>query len=245
MGKKKWKEMSHLDRDKYMSKVGNQLGVNESDYYDYTSRPDRGLTLNKEKYQAAVQNTMGNDYDTRRAMEAKGLSGNKKAQKFAEKGIASAKDVFKSHKLMEKFHQDNGNGGDFSSASDYAGVAYKAAQQERKDYGRDFATVDDLNSLRDDLEQQEEASDYTPKPIEKSDALARAEDRLSGAEGYNAGSIYESNNRPAATDNTTADVTQSFLFDYKDKVKEKFGPMTNTEREVSNAAKRVQDSFGR
>ena len=111
-------------------------------------------------------------------------------------------------------------------------------------YRREFASIKDMNALRDDLEAQEEAANKQPRPIEKSDALARAEDRLAEAES-GIGSIYGQNNDPAATDNPPADASAAFLYDYREKVKEKYGPLTNTEREVSNAAKRVQDAYGR
>ena len=186
-----------------------------------------------------------NDYDTRRTMEAQAMAGKKKAQKYAENGFKNTKDVMKANNMFERWHKKTGNGGDFSSNSDFAGLTHNSVQRERDKFSRDLATVDDLNALRDDLEQQEEATNKQPGPMEKSDALARAEDRLSEAEGYSAGSIYENNNRPAATDNTTADVTKSFLYDYKNKVREENGPFSNTEREISNAAKALQDPFGR
>lgn len=134
-----------------------------------------------------------------------------------------------------------------NSASDAENIISAYNNEERftkDDAKKDFATIKDINALRDDLEAQEEVTQKQTQPIEKSDALARAEDRLSKYR-RDFSSIYEQNNADAATDNPPADASKHFLYDYRDKVKEKYGPLTNTEREVSNAAKRVQDAYGR
>jgi hypothetical protein len=194
--------------------------------------------IDKELAKAAM-----NDYDTRRTLEAQAMAGKKKAQKYAQNGFKDSVDVIKANNMFERWHKKQGNGGDFSSASDYAGLTWNSVQRDREKSHRQFASIQDLNALRDDLEAQEEASQKQARPIEKSDALARAEDRLN--QDYSPGSIYSQNNTDAATDNPPADASKHFLYDYRDKVKEKYGPLTNTEREVSNAAKRVQDAYGR
>ena len=189
-----------------------------------------------------------NDYDLRRTVEAAAMSGKKKAIKLQKKGFKSIDDVTNWANFSEKAAKRHGQGGDFSSASDYMGLTKSMVLRDRakqdEAYRREFASIKDMNALRDDLEAQEEATNYQPQPIEKSDALARAEDRLAEAESSPI-SIYGQNNDAAATDNPPADASKHFLYDYREKVKEKYGPLTNTEREVSNAAKRVQDAYGR
>ena len=203
---------------------------------------------NRENYSKNMIEGARNDYDLRRTMEAAAMSGKKKAIKLQKKGFKDIDDVRKWQNFSEKAAKRHGQGGDFSSASDYMGLTQSMVKRDRakqdEAYRREFASIKDMNALRDDLEAQEEASNYQAQPIEKSDALARAEDRLAEAES-SPGGIYGQNNDAAATDNPPADASKAFLYDYRDKVKEKYGPLTNTEREISNAAKRVQDAYGR
>ena len=205
-------------------------------------------TRNRENYQKNMIEGARNDYDLRRTMEAAAMSGKSKAQKLQQKGFRNVDDVRKWQNFSEKAAKRHGQGGAFDSATDYMGLTNSMVKRDRnkqsESYRREFASIKDMNALRDDLEAQEEQSQYQNKPLEKSDALARAEDRLAEAES-SPGSIYGQNNDAAATDNPPADASAKFLYDYRDKVKEKYGPLTNTEREVSNAAKRVQDGFGR
>ena len=76
-----------------------------------------------------------------------------------------------------------------------------------------------MNALRDDLEAQEEQSNHQQQqPLEKSDALARAEDRLAEAES-SPGGIYGQNNDAAATDNPPADASKSSFMTIETKSK--------------------------
>ena len=200
---------------------------------------------NRENYSKNMIEGARNDYDLRRTVEAAAMSGKKKAIKLQKKGFKDIDDVRKWQNFSEKAAKRHGQGGDFADASDYMGLTKSMVQRDRRKFSDGLATIDDMNALRDDLEQQEEASNHQQQqPMEKSDALARAEDRLAEAE-QGIGGIYRQSNGPAATDSPARDASKAFLYDYKDKVKEKYGPLTNTEREVSNAAKRVQDPFGR
>ena len=250
MGKKKnWKNMSITERRSKTDKMGERLGIDKGDFKDYNhSRSDRGLMHNQGKYEEAVRKGMMNDYDTRRGLEAAAMSGDKKAGKIAAKGFSNLRQASKGYDYLAKLKKEHVGGGGFHGAKNKAGLTQALVELDREKqdegYKREFASIKDMNALRDDLEAQEEASNYQKPEIEKSDALARAEDRVNEADG-GAGSIYGSNNAPAATDNPPADASKHFLYDYRDKVKEKYGPLTNTEREISNAAKRVQDSYGR
>jgi hypothetical protein len=211
-------------------------------------RTDRGSKYRGvDEVRDDLAKAMMNDYDTRRTMEAAAMAGNKDAKKFAKKGFKGGK-VERGWEAYKGLKKEYVGGGGMDGPKNRAGLTYAAVKADRDaqtaDYQSRFASIQDLNSLRDDLEAQEEAANYEPAPLEKSDALARAEDRLSEYEANPSG-IYSNNNKPAATDNPPADASQHFLYDYKEKLKEKFAPLTNTEREVSNAAKRVQDAHGR
>ena len=194
-----------------------------------------------------IAKAMMNDYDTRRGMEAAAMAGDKDAKKFAKKGF-KAGNIYSAWDKLSALKKEHVGGGGMNGPKNIAGLTHALVKHDRETqdegYRREFASIKDMNALRDDLEAQEEAANKQPRPIEKSDALARAEDRLAEAES-GIGSIYGQNNDPAATDNPPADASAAFLYDYRDKVKEKYGPLTNTEREVSNAAKRVQDAYGR
>lgn len=251
MGKnnKSWKKMSITERNAKTKQMGDRIGVDPSNFKDYNhSRSDRGLMFNQDKYNEAVRNGMMNDYDTRRGLEAAAMSGDKKAAKIAAKGFANLRQASKGYDHLAKLKKEHVGGGGFDDPENKAGLTQALVELDREKqdegYRREFASIKDLNALRDDLETQEEASNHEPAPIEKSDALARAEERLNEAE-TGAGSIYGSNNAPAATDNPPADASKHFLYDYREKIKERHQPFTNTERELSNAAKRVQDAYGR
>ena len=127
-----------------------------------------------------------NDYDLRRTIEAAAMSGKKKAIKLQKKGFKDVGDVRKWQNFSEKAAKRHGQGGDFSSDSDYMGLTKSMVIRDRnkqdEGYRREFASIKDMNALRDDLEAQEEASNHQTQPLEKSDALARAEDRLTEAE---------------------------------------------------------------
>ena len=246
---KKWKKMSITERRAKTDKMGERLGIDKGDFKDYNhSRSDRGLMHNQEKYEEAVRKGMMNDYDTRRGLEAAAMSGDKKAAKIAAKGFANLRQASRGYDYLAKLKKEHVGGGGFHGAKNKAGLTQALVELDREKqdegYRREFASIKDLNALREDLEAQEEAANYEPPPIEKSDALARAEERLAEFD-RNPGSIYSNNNADAATDNPPADASKHFLYDYRNKIKEKFQPFTNTEREISNAAKRVQDAYGR
>ena len=233
------KEWAHL-KERYG--VRGAQGGKPDNYGPGSDRRD------KEDVYDDIMAAARNDYDTRRGLEAAGLSGHKKAGKLSKNGFNSINDVQKAQDVLGKLKKKHVGGGGMGGAKNIMGLTHALVEHDREtqteQYKRDFASIKDLNALRDDLEAQEEASNYQSPEIEKSDALARAEDRVNEAD-TGAGSLYSSNNKPAATDNPPADASKHFLYDYREKVKEKFGPLTNTEREVSNAAKRVQDPFGR
>ena len=174
-----------------------------------------------------------NDYDTRRGIEAAAMSGHKKSEKLAKGGFNNIKDVAKANNVLARLKKKHVGGGGMSGAKNIMGLTHALVEHDREvqdeGYRREFASIKDMNALRDDLESQEEASNHNPAPIEKSDALARAEERVNEAD-HGPGSIYSSNNADAATDNPPADASKAFLYDYREKVKEKFAPSPRADR---------------
>ena len=104
-----------------------------------------------------------NDYDTRRTIEAAAMSGKKKAEKYAKNGFSDLTDVTKANNMFAKMHKRQGNGGDFSSNSDYAGLTYNMVQRDR-------------NKLKDSMSvgEQEEAAKSPEEPYQESDELSNA-----------------------------------------------------------------------
>ena len=97
-----------------------------------------------------------NDYDTRRGLEAMAMSGKKKAEDLAKGGLNSASDVMNANNLQRKQHARMGNGGDFSSASDFAGVSYGSVERDRRKFTEandaKYASKADLASMKDKME---------------------------------------------------------------------------------------------
>jgi len=72
-----------------------------------------------------------NDYDARRTLEAAALSGKGKAQKLLDKGFDDVNDVRKAQNFFEKAAKRHGQGGSFSSASDYMGLTQSMVERDR------------------------------------------------------------------------------------------------------------------
>ena len=73
-----------------------------------------------------------NDYDLRRTVEAAALSGKKKAIELQKKGFKSLDDVTNWGNFSEKAAKRHGQGGDFSSASDYMGLTKSMVLRDRR-----------------------------------------------------------------------------------------------------------------
>ncbi len=120
-----------------------------------------------------------NDYDTRRGIEAMAMSGKKKAEKIAKNGFMDPGDVMNANNIQRKQHERMGNGGDFSSRSDFAGVSYGAVKRDR----RKFTEANDAKyASKADLENMKPAEDpdtgFTdPQMTEESDKLKEARER--------------------------------------------------------------------
>ena len=156
MGKKKEKTFRASPFD-YMkggriAEMGERYGINKDDYnvgFERAGHPDgKG---DRDDYEEAIRRAAMSDYDTRRTMEAQAMSGKKKAQKYAEGGFNNIQDVIKANNMRERWHKNAGNGGSFSSASDFAGQTHRAVERERSKqtaaYDKTYAKTTDLNDL--------------------------------------------------------------------------------------------------
>ena len=189
--------------------LGDRYGVDHKDYninMGRNSGSGRSYKGDRDDYDEAVRKAAMSDYDTRRTMEAQAMSGNKDAKKFAKKGFKNIGKVYEGNELMRDLHKEYGNGGSFSSASDFAGLTYKSVKADRDaqtaTYDKQYASQDMLNSkiaeLKDTLKAQEEQQ--APVEIEESPELKAAKERLSGGEYNTTDSIYKSSTpRPEPT----------------------------------------------
>ena len=252
MGKKKdkWKSMSITERNEKMRKIGKEMGVDPSRYTKTqgVGANAGGDTFDEEAYNEAVKNRFSNDYSVRSAMESAAMAGNKKAEKFARGGIGSMKAASKARDLMEKWHGKHGNGGNFSSPADYAGVSmtWKEEDRERQTaaYDDKYAKTTDLNKLKDELMAQ--ATDKAAgTPIEPSDRMAAVEERFEKAAGNSPPSMFDKDNADPAKADDQADAARTFANDYKLDVAKGARIKSDIETGISNAAEHVRDTYGR
>ena len=137
-----------------------------------------------------------NDYDLRRTMEAAAMSGKKKATEASKERLQrTLMTCVTGRTSLKKQRSVTAKVVTSALASDYMGLTRSMVERDRQKFSDGLATVDDMNALRDDLEQQEEATNHQQQqPMEKSDALARAEDRLAEAESspgrHNGGNLW-------------------------------------------------------
>ena len=203
--------------NKKARKAGERYGVNHSDYG--FNRPGQGGIQKKDpkNYGKAVAAAAMNDYDTRRTIEAAALSGKKKAQQYAENGFSNLTDVTKANNMFAKMHKRQGNGGEFSSNSDYAGLTYNMVQRDR-------------NKMTDSMtanEQQKEAESGAIAPV--SDRLQQDRDTVEEIDNkdYN---VFNNNIDKGDNQTQRTQAADAFLGKYKlDLKKEKnFQPVLPT-----------------
>lgn len=117
----------------------------------------------RKSYAARVSRAVNNDYDTRRTLEAKALSGDKDAREFAEKGIKGIQGAYDVNQMFRKDHERRGNNPDeFGSQSDYSQMTMAAVDKDRKSNNAKFATKGDLDALKKAQEEKK-----APEPTVK------------------------------------------------------------------------------
>ena len=97
-------------------------------------------------------NAARNDYDLRRTLEAAAMSGKGKAQKILDRGFKNAGDITNAINFSEKAAKRHGQGGDFSSASDYMGLTQSMVERDRRKMieGLEIPDADDINAVKPD-----------------------------------------------------------------------------------------------
>ena len=254
MGKDKtdWKAENRWRTGQINSKeraAMERYGLDASDYgWDKSDNPGRHSGGDYDDMREDFLRAASNDYDTRRGMEAMAMSGKGKAEKIAKEGFKTTGNVMNANNMQRKMHERMGNGGEFSSRSDFAGVSYNAVERDRAKqtaaYDKTYAKTTDLNSLKDKL--MAEATDKAAgTPIEPSDRMAAVEERMEGAAGNAPPSMFDKDNSDPAKADDQKDAARNFLDDYKLDVAKGANIKSDIETGVSNAAKHVRDTYGR
>jgi hypothetical protein len=210
MGKKNkyTKNDLHYGHNKDTNDTLKRYGLDRSNYAQQGAI-SQGRVHGKGNYDDMEQELLrraGSDYHTNRAIEASAMAGNKDAQEFAKNGIGNVTDLMKIQEMQKKQHKKMGNGGSFSSASDFAGLSYGLAQKDRDNqtqgYRDEFASKSALADLESKLssKKQEEDAKFTPEKSEqrlKDEATVEYFD-----ENFATGGIYgdESERGPAMSD---------------------------------------------
>ena len=104
-----------------------------------------------------ISAAMANDYDTREFLKY-----NEDARKEMKNGVPSnRKQNEKLHEMMQDAHKENGNGGEFSSAADFAGVAQGAFETYEKNERQDAKKYVDrgLGQLQEQFDKMRGAGD--------------------------------------------------------------------------------------
>ena len=202
----------------------------------------RAMEMTGKSYRSAedvekdIINAARNDYDLRRTMEAAALSGKKKAIDLQKKGFKSIDDVTNWGNFSEKAAKRHGQGGDFSSASDYMGLTKSMVQRDRRKFTEandaKYATKEELNAL----EQKEAAQEaFDDADVDLSPDVQAAKDRASewsknlGGDVYGAsgGEDEQDSSAVMPTDTDSYEAGQSYLSGFKEKLKSK-GKFTPT-----------------
>ena len=199
---KKYSKMGYFEKEEWKADQAKKRGIQGIEYRD--SRGNTQTRVNEKALKASIRN----DFDYRTS-----------AQHMDDaKGNGKFNDFTNYERAAVKLHRKAGNGGQYSSNKDITGVTNNLVREAKKNEHANFATIDDMNGLKADMAARRDAYQGAAKaPLQKSNELAGAEQRLAGYD--SSSSIYGFNNNAAPTDNAPKDAARNFLFDYKSKLK--------------------------
>ena len=128
------------------------------------SRPGMGEVRTINDVNRDLAATASKDYDTRRTIEALALAGDEKAEKWAKNSFKNAADVKEANKYFKKLHKKNGNGGEFSSLSDFAGLTYDSVTDDRKALMAEILKSREPKMKMEDDEPERVENPYADEP---------------------------------------------------------------------------------
>ena len=175
-----------------------------------------------------------NDYDLRRTLEAASFN-KSKAKKILDKGFKNAGDITNALNFSEKAAKRHGQGGDFSSASDYMGLTQSMVERDRRIFNEDIdARIADAAANQTEADAGPEDLGGTPitYDAEASAAKERVEaydkEQRSGGDGSYGGvgspsSVYNVDYEDEQTSTSVTpdshDDAQSYMQAYVNKIK--------------------------
>ena len=128
------------------------------------SRPGMGEVRTINDVNRDLAAAASKDYDTRRTIEALALAGDEKAEKWAKNSFKNAADVKEANKYFKKLHKKNGNGGEFSSLSDFAGLTYDSVTDDRKALMAEILKSREPKMKMEDDEPERVENPYADEP---------------------------------------------------------------------------------
>ena len=225
---KKWKEMGEYEKSQRYSEIGKSLGVRKSNYTDIPGGVG-GKAYNayhrKESYEKRVKDAIGNDYDTRRAIEAAALGGDGKAKKLAKGDFSKGRNMNKAYEFMGKP----------TDAADYGSKYFREVEKERKSFENDIdeRTNEKVDALKSDFMEKIkglEAAATEPIEVESepSERLAKATDEVEAIEKnmFVPSTLGTEQADAPDADEQAGSVAQNMLNNYKKNIADRLTPST-------------------
>ena len=164
-----------------------------------------------------------NDYDTRRTLEAAGLSGNEEAAEMSAKGFSNANDVYQAQQFFADAHKnERGLGGKFSSNRDFAGLTDYYVRKDREKLMEQMGSGAQNDSASEEEKPPAKTGfgdgELSPEAAKAFGYVDAYEDREDGL------TDYSMTNTRFGNASTQASAAQEFSDVYKEKVKKRLAP---------------------
>ena len=204
MGKKSFKDLSYVEQDKFRREQAEKFDVDMSGYSQFGDASGaRGTpTKSYDDLDKQLVTMGGMSYANNRALEAAGLSGNKKAEKISEMDEGMDQLYF-TQRFMEKTHRNRMDmGGAYTPGSDE--MAAKNFWVNRERSKQDASYYRKLSALEKQLKKARgEAEEEAPIEFSMSDRMQQSQDLLdsytAGLSGGGTGTDYTFGNDPFDT----------------------------------------------
>ena len=202
--RKGFKQSSVLDYMYGRGDIGDMMdryGIEGAKY----GRPSAGFERRSvEQVNDDIAKAMMNDYDTRRAMEAAALAGDKDAAKFAKKGFKGG-NIYSAYDKMKQLKKEYVGGGGMRGAKNEAGLTHAIVQADR-------------SKLMEDLQAKTDAAipDDAPEPTPPQFTITEEQDSANTEARRKRISDYETKR---ATGGFLGDAGSDYMDKYKFNVK--------------------------
>jgi hypothetical protein len=171
--------MDYHEKIGFLENQADKYGINLDEYSVFGDETGIRGTSTKSygALEEAVSKASQNDYSNRRALEAAGMAGNKKAQKIMDMNEGIDQLAATEH-WMEKMHGKHVGGGDYTWGSDAAGVAQHYVDRDREKFTNQIQGM-----MPEETGVDENAKTEELKDVVLSDHMQKAKDRIDQFEG--------------------------------------------------------------